>query len=46
MSRPIQPRHELPPDKYKESPMAMFLDIPKEDIIAAKRRPGLEIIDG
>lgn len=46
MSRPIQPRHKIPPDKYKESPLSMLLDIPKENIIAAKRRPGLEIIDG
>jgi hypothetical protein len=45
MSRPIQPRHELPPDKYKENPMAMYLDIPREDIITAHRRPGLEIIE-
>ena len=46
MSRPIKPRHEIPPDTYKQSPMAMFLDIPREDIRAARKRPGLEIIDG
>jgi hypothetical protein len=46
MSRPIKPRHEIPPETYKQSPMAMFLDIPREDIRAARKRPGLEIIDG
>ena len=34
------------PDKYKETPMAMFLDIPKENIKAVSRRPRMEIIDG
>ncbi len=46
MSRPIKPRTAIAPDKYNETPMAMFLDIPKEDIIAAPRRPRMEIIDG
>lgn len=46
MSRPIKPRKAADPDKYNETPMAMFLDIPKEDIIAAPRRPRMEIIDG
>jgi hypothetical protein len=45
MSRPIKPRHELPPDKYRETPMSLFLDIPKEDIRPAAVRPRLEIID-
>ena len=46
MSRPIKPRVAIKQDKYNESPMSMFLDIPKEDIRAAVRAPRLEIIDG
>ena len=46
MSRPIKPRVAAVPDKYNETPMAMFLDIPKEDIKAVSRRPRMEIIDG
>ena len=46
MARPIKPRAAVAPDKYNETPMAMFLDIPKEDIIAATKRPRMEIIDG
>ena len=46
MSRPIKPRVSALPDKYHETPMAMFLDIPKEDIKAVSRRPRMEIIDG
>ena len=46
MSRPIKPRVAAVPDKYNETPMAMFLDIPKEDITAVSRRPRMEIIDG
>ena len=46
MSRPIKPRVAVQPDKYNETPMAMFLDIPKEDIIAVSKRPRMEIIDG
>lgn len=45
MSRPIKPRKAAEPDKYNESPMAMFLDIPKEDITAAPKRLRMEIID-
>lgn len=43
MSRPIKPRVAAQPDKYNETPMAMYLDIPKEDIIAAPVRPRMEI---
>ena len=46
MSRPIKPQHEKIADTYKSTPMAMFLDIPKEDIRPASKRPRLEIIDG
>ena len=45
MSRPIKPRVAQEPDPYRETPMAMFLDIPKEDIKAVSRRPRMEIID-
>ena len=46
MSRPIKPRQAVAPDRYNDTPMAMFLDIPKEDIKAVSRRPRMEIIDG
>lgn len=46
MSRPIKPQHEKIADTYKSTPMAMFLDIPKEDIRPARRMPRMEIIDG
>ena len=46
MSRPIKPRIAAQPDEYAHSPMAMFLDIPKEDIKAVSRRPRMEVIDG
>jgi hypothetical protein len=44
MSRPIKPRAAAPKDTYIQSPMAMFLDIPREDIMPAKVRPRMEII--
>ena len=44
MSRPIKPRMTAHPDTYKETPMAMYLDIPKEDIRAAARLPRMEVI--
>lgn len=46
MSRPIKPRIAAQPDEYAQSPMAMFLDIPKADIKAVSRRPRMEVIDG
>ena len=45
MSRPIAPRVAQTPDGYEQTPMAMFLDIPREDIKTVSR-PRLEIIDG
>ena len=45
MSRPIKPRIAAQPDEYAQSPMAMFLDIPKADIKAVSRRPRMEVID-
>ena len=44
MSRPIAPRVNPQPDEYASSPMAMFLDIPKQDIRAAARLPRMEVI--
>jgi hypothetical protein len=46
-SRPIKPRVSAEPDKFNETPMAMFLDIKREDIKAvSSARPRMEIIDG
>ena len=45
MARPIRPRAAVPPDAYGKSPMALFLDIPKENIKAVSKRPGMEIIN-
>lgn len=44
MSRPIKPRVTTKPDDYASSPMAMFLDIPKEAIRAAPKRLRMEVI--
>ena len=46
MSRPIKPAHAAAPDGYGSTPMAMFLDIPKEDIRSRPKRMRMEIIDG
>lgn len=44
MSRPVKPRLALEGDTYSKTPMAMFLDIPREEIGTAAGRPRLEII--
>ena len=44
MSRPIKPRMAAQPDTYNQTPMSMFLDIPKEDIIAKPKKKRMEII--
>ena len=44
MSRPIKPRIAVKPDKYNESPMALFLDIPKENIVAKPKKSRMEVI--
>ena len=44
MSRPIKPRHTVQDDGFSKSPLAMFLDVSREDIKAV-RRPRMEIID-
>lgn len=46
MARPISPRKAAPPDNYRDNPARIFLDIPKEDIVAAPVRPRMEIING
>ena len=46
MSRPIKPRMAAKPDEYATNPLNVFLDIPKEDIIAAQSRPRMQIISG
>lgn len=46
MSRPIAPRMAPAPDKYNETPQAMYLDIPKEDIIARPRMSRMEVLSG
>lgn len=46
MSRPIAPRTAEEPDGYRQSPLHLFLDIPKEDIVARAKRPRVEIIGG
>lgn len=46
MSRPIKPRIAKVPDTYRLTPQSMFLDIPKEDIIARPKRQRMEVIDG
>lgn len=43
MSRPIRPRMAAAPDPYNSTPQAMYLDIPKEDIIARPHRERLTI---
>lgn len=44
MSRPIKPAYAPMVDEYNKTPMAMFLDVSREDIKAV-RRPRMEIID-
>lgn len=44
MARMIAPRVKPEQDRYNETPMAMFLDIPKEDIIAKPRKQKMEVI--
>ena len=46
MSRPITPRMAAKPDDYANNPLNVFLDIPKEDIMAAQNRPRMQILSG
>ena len=45
MGRPIKPRMAVQPDKYKQTPQSMFLDIKKEDILPARQIQRMEVID-
>lgn len=44
MSRPIKPAMTVPYDPYNETPMAQYLNIPKEDLIKRPKRQRMEII--
>ena len=45
MARPIKPRIKHQEDDYAHNPLNVFLDIPKEDIVAKPTRPRMQIID-
>ncbi len=42
MSRPIAPRQAQTPDRWNESPAAMYLDVKPEDV-KATARPGMQV---
>jgi hypothetical protein len=44
MSRPIAPRMKAQPDEYEKSPLKLFLDIPKEDLVAPPSRAKMVIV--
>lgn len=44
MARPIKPRSRADADAYKDTPMSMYLDIPKDMIVAKAKRDRFEII--
>lgn len=46
MSRPIKPVIQMPLDEYYNSPMKLFLDIDKEDLMPALATPRMEIVNG
>jgi hypothetical protein len=46
MARPIKPRIAAARDPYYDSPLAQYLDIPKDDILPAPKRARMEIING
>ena len=46
MSRPIKPRIKAQPDEYAKNPLNLFLDIPKEDLVAPPVIPKMRIIEG
>lgn len=46
MSRPLKPRMQKGSDPFNNSPLKLFLDIDKKDVMATARAPGMEIIDG
>ena len=44
MARPIKPRIAQQTNKYDQLPQSMYLDIPKEDIIAKPKKSRMEVI--
>lgn len=44
MSRPISPRAQVKPDEYGKNPLKIFLDIPKEDLVAPPSRAKMVIV--
>jgi hypothetical protein len=44
MSRPIAPRAKAQPDEYEKNPLKMFLDIPKEDLVAPPNKQRMVIV--
>jgi PBSX family phage terminase large subunit len=44
MSRPIAPRVKSKPDEYEKNPLKMFLDIPKEDLVAPPNKQRMVIV--
>lgn len=44
MSRPIKPRAKKLPSKYAENPMRLFLDIEEKDLMPARSKPRMEIM--
>ncbi len=44
MARPIKPRVASKPDEYSKSPLSLFLDIKKEDIVSHSPRQRMTII--
>ena len=44
MARPIKPRIAQQTNKYDQLPQSMYLDIPKEDIIAKPKKSSMEVI--
>ena len=44
MSRPIKPVPRKAADEYYRNPLKLFLDIEKEDLTAAPRKPRMEVI--
>lgn len=45
MSRPIKPRTSMPADEYEESPLKLFLDIPKEALRKPSDHMRMKIIE-
>ena len=44
MARPIKPRPHTPPSNYYKSPLKIFLDVEENDLMPARARPRMEIM--